>query len=71
MSEPILISMNDACNLTSLSRTAILRLVEAERFPPKIDMATGRRFAFNRADVREWIEKRLATAKPTSWREAA
>lgn len=71
MSEPALISMNDACELTSLSRTAILRLVDAERFPPKVDMGTGRRFAFNRSDVKEWIEKRLATAKPTNWRMAA
>lgn len=71
MSEPILISMNDACALTSLSRTAILRLVDADRFPPKIDMGTGRRFAFNRADVKEWTERRLASAPASNWRLAA
>ena len=35
--------MNDACQLTSLSRTAILRLLEADRFPQK-GLGTGRRF---------------------------
>ncbi len=71
MSEPILISMNDTCRLTSLSRAAILRLLEADRFPPKIDLGTGRRFAFNRSEVAEWIERRMSTAKASSWREAA
>lgn len=71
MPEPALISMNDTCRLTSLSRTAILRLLEADRFPPKIDLGTGRRFAFNRSEVAEWIEQRMTTAKPSAWREAA
>lgn len=71
MPEPILISMNDACALTSLSRTAILRLLDADRFPPKVDLGTGRRFAFNRAEVKEWIEQRQATAKASNWRMAA
>lgn len=71
MPEPILISMNDAAALTSLSRTAILRLLEADRFPPKVDLGTGRRFAFNRAEVLDWIERRQSTAKPSNWRLAA
>jgi prophage regulatory protein len=69
--EPILISMNDACRLTSLSRTAILRLLDADRFPPKVDLDTGRRFAFNRSEVLEWIERRQATARVSNWRMAA
>lgn len=52
---PILISIKDACRLTSLSSNAILRLVAKDKFPPKIDLGTGRRFAFSREEVLEWI----------------
>lgn len=62
LADPILISMNDVCRLTSLSRAAVLRLLEADKFPPKIDLGTGRRFAFNRKAVLAWIDERMAEA---------
>ncbi len=57
---PPLISMKDVAQMTSLSRTAILRLVEQNKFPPKVPLGTARRFAFNRAAVMQWIADRMA-----------
>jgi prophage regulatory protein len=68
---PAFLSLSDVCSMTSLSRTAVMRLILADKFPPKVDLGTGRRFAFNRAEVLEWIEKRLAAAPASNWREAA
>ena len=68
---PAFLSLNDVCTLTSLSRTAIMRLILADKFPPKVDLGTGRRYAFNRVEVMEWIERRMAAAPASNWREAA
>ncbi|BCH32613.1 hypothetical protein MesoLjLc_45430 [Mesorhizobium sp. L-8-10] len=63
MSEtPHLISLNEACRLTSLSRTAINRWRDLGRFPKAVPMG-DRRVAFIRAEVEEWIRDRIAAAR--------
>jgi len=56
---PILISMKDACALTSLSRTMINRLRAAGRFPAAVELG-DRRVAFVRSEVLAWIDERIA-----------
>jgi prophage regulatory protein len=56
---PTLISLNDACQLTSLSRTAINRYRAEGRFPQPVPVGF-RRIAFVRAEVVQWIEARIA-----------
>lgn len=56
---PTLISLNDACRLTSLSRTAINRYRAEGRFPQPVPIGF-RRIAFIRAEVVAWIEARIA-----------
>ncbi|WLA36181.1 AlpA family phage regulatory protein [Bradyrhizobium elkanii] len=57
--KPALISLNDACRLTSLSRTAINRWRGEGRFPVAVPLG-DRRVAFIRAEVDEWIAARIA-----------
>lgn len=56
---PVLISLNDACKLTSLSRTAINRWRDKGLFPKAVTLG-DRRVAFVRAEVIAWIEARIA-----------
>ncbi len=56
---PILVSINDVCKLTSLSRTMINRLRSEGRFPAAADLG-DRRLAFVRAEVIQWIESKIA-----------
>jgi prophage regulatory protein len=56
---PTLISLNDACRLTSLSRTGINKARTAGRFPQAIEL-DGRRVAFVRTEVESWIKSRIA-----------
>lgn len=56
---PTLISLNDACRLTSLSRTAINRYRNEGRFPQPVPIGF-KRIAFVRAEVAAWIEARIA-----------
>lgn len=56
---PILISMQDVCALTSLSRTMVNRLRLAGRFPDAVELGE-RRVAFVRSEVLAWIEERIA-----------
>lgn len=56
---PTLISLNDACQLTSLSRTAINRYRAEGRFPQPVPVGF-RRIAFVRAEVLGWIAGRIA-----------
>lgn len=56
---PQLISLNEACRLTSLSRTAINRWRAEGRFPKAVPIGE-KRVAFVRAEVLEWIEQRIA-----------
>lgn len=54
----VLISLNTACEMTSLSRTAINRLRAAGQFPAHVELGE-RRVGFVRAEVLEWIEGRI------------
>lgn len=56
---PQLISLNHACELTSLSRTAINRLRTAGKFPTAVPLG-DRRVAFVRSEVDRWIVDRIA-----------
>lgn len=57
--QPVLISLNDACRLTSLSRTAINRWRDLGKFPKAVPLG-DRRVAFVRAEVEQWINDRIA-----------
>lgn len=59
MDQPTLISLNEACKLTSLSRTYINTLREQGKFPEAVPMGF-RRIAFVRSEVTAWIEARIA-----------
>ncbi|KQT04133.1 AlpA family phage regulatory protein [Rhizobium sp. Leaf386] len=56
---PVLISLNEASKLTSLSRTAINRWRDMGRFPKAVPLG-DRRVAFVRAEVEQWIRDRIA-----------
>lgn len=56
---PHLISLNEACRLTSLSRTAINRWRELGKFPKAVPLG-HKRVAFVRSEVVAWIEARIA-----------
>ncbi|MGB3864778.1 MAG: AlpA family phage regulatory protein [Xanthobacteraceae bacterium] len=56
---PVLISLNDACRLTSLSRTAINRWRAMGKFPKAVPLG-DKRVAFIRAEVDQWIHDRIA-----------
>ncbi|RRD24721.1 AlpA family phage regulatory protein [Brucellaceae bacterium VT-16-1752] len=56
---PILISLNDAAKLTSLSRTMLNRYRAEGRFPAAVSMG-DRRVAFVRAEVVAWIQDKIA-----------
>ena len=55
----ILISLNDICAMTSLSRTAINKMRDAGRFPVAVSLG-DRRVAFVRAEVMTWLDARIA-----------
>jgi len=55
---PELISMKQACGLTSLSRSTIGRLCAEGRFPATVPLG-HRRFAFVRSEIDQWIAKRI------------
>lgn len=54
----ILISINDVCSLTSLSRTSINKLRSGDQFPAEVSLGE-RRIAFVRTEVLEWIQTRV------------
>ncbi|MDX0499044.1 AlpA family phage regulatory protein [Sinorhizobium medicae] len=56
---PLLISMNDACRMTSMSRTMVNKYRAQGRFPKAIDLG-DRRVAFVRAEVVAWVEDKIA-----------
>lgn len=56
--EPILISLNDAAKLTSMSRSMLNRYRAEGRFPVAVDLG-DRRVAFVRAEVIEWIQQKI------------
>ncbi|MEF2548526.1 AlpA family phage regulatory protein [Aurantimonas sp. E1-2-R+4] len=58
---PRLISLNDVCSLTSLSRTAINKFRVSGDFP--VDVKLGeKRVAFVRSDVYAWLQQRIDEA---------
>lgn len=62
-STPILISMNDACALTSLSRTAINKWRALGQFPAAVPLGE-KRVAFVREEVENWIKDRIRARQP-------
>ncbi|MCV9997667.1 AlpA family phage regulatory protein [Pararhizobium sp. YC-54] len=56
---PTLLSIKDVCALTSLSRTGINKARAIGRFPQAVEIH-GRRIAFVRAEVLDWINSRIA-----------
>jgi prophage regulatory protein len=62
MQAPKLISLNEVCELTTLSRTMINNHRAAGNFPPAIPLGE-RRIAFIRAEVEAWIVARIAAAR--------
>ena len=56
--EPHLISLNDACKLTSLSRTTLNNFRADGKFPVPVVFGK-RRVAFVRAEVLQWLECRI------------
>ena len=58
MDQPTLISLNEACRITSLSRTYVNSLREQGKFPQAVPMGF-RRIAFVRSEVEQWIRDRI------------
>lgn len=56
---PALVSLNEACKLTSLSRTMLNRYRTEGRFPVAVVLGE-RRIAFVRSEVTEWIQTKIA-----------
>ncbi|MGR9399316.1 helix-turn-helix transcriptional regulator [Rhizobium leguminosarum] len=57
--DAILISLNQCCQLTSLSRTAINRWRGLGLFPQAVPLG-DKRVAFVRAEVEQWVNDRIA-----------
>lgn len=55
---PTLISLNQACEITSLSRTMINRLRADGRFPAAVPVGE-KRIAFVRDEVASWVRERI------------
>jgi prophage regulatory protein len=56
---PVLISLNDACRMTSMSRSMLNRYRGEGRFPVAVELG-DRRVAFVRAEVQDWIASKIA-----------
>ncbi|WP_183908046.1 helix-turn-helix transcriptional regulator [Rhizobium sp. BK226] len=56
---PRLISLNDACRVTSMSRTMLNRYRSEGRFPRAVELG-DRRVAFVRSEVIGWLEAKIA-----------
>lgn len=54
-----LLSIKEACQLTSLSRTTIWHKVKADEFPKPIELG-GIRKAFIKSEIDAWIDSRIA-----------
>ncbi len=55
----VLVSLNDAARMTSLSRSMLNRYREQGRFPVAVTLGE-RRIAFVRSEVAAWIAERIA-----------
>ena len=56
---PMLISLNDACKMTSMSRSMLNRYRDEGRFPVAVELG-DRRVAFVRSEVMEWIQSKIS-----------
>lgn len=56
---PVLISLNQVCGLTSLSRTTINKWRSLGKFPAAVS-AGEKRICFVRSEVEAWIRDRIA-----------
>ncbi len=59
MSDPTLVSLNSAAEITSLSRTMINRLRAEGRFPQAVPVGE-KRIAFVREEVVDWVRGRIS-----------
>lgn len=57
--QPTLVSIKDACRMTSLSRTMLNRYRAEGRFAVAVSLGE-RRIAFVRSEVQAWISDRIA-----------
>jgi prophage regulatory protein len=55
----IIVSINDVCQMTSLSRTAISKFRSTRKFPAEVSLGE-RRIGFVHTEVRDWIEQRIS-----------
>lgn len=55
---PVLISLNDVCKLTSLSRTAVNRWRSLDLFPAAVPLG-DKRIGFVKSEVEAWIRDRI------------
>lgn len=57
---PLLISLNETCRMTSMSRTMINKYRAQSRFPKAVDLG-DRRVAFVRTEVVDWVQDKIAS----------
>ncbi|PWK65849.1 AlpA family phage regulatory protein [Aminobacter sp. AP02] len=57
--EPRLVSLNDACAMTSMSRSMLNKYRAEGRFAAAVPLG-DRRIAFVRSEVQQWITDRIA-----------
>lgn len=54
----VLVSLNQAANMTSMSRGMVNRYRATGRFPAAVDLG-DRRIAFVKSEVMDWIQKKI------------
>lgn len=55
---PVLVSLNQVCAMTSLSRTAVNYWRSIGRFPQAVPLG-DKRIAFLKSEVEDWIRSRI------------
>lgn len=55
---PMLVSLNEVCKLTSMSRTMLNRYRAEGRFPVAVELG-DRRVAFVRSEVTAWVQAKI------------
>lgn len=59
-----IVSINDVCRMTSLSRTSINKFRGSGQFPTPVQLGE-KRIGFVRSEVQSWIDARIA-ARPAN-----
>jgi prophage regulatory protein len=54
-----LISIQEACRITSLSRTTLWKKIKNDQFPRPVRLDCDRK-AFLASEIEEWIDRRVA-----------